>query len=105
MKGIGHIVMWCAHWRFSCHRSLVWGGPQGRAKTAVLERPGRPCKTRQLMDAERYAAFFRGTLAPFRLASDNPMAIACLRFFTRFLLLPLVSVPFFRLCIVRFTDF
>jgi hypothetical protein len=57
------------------------------------------------MDAERYATFFRGTLAPFRLASDNPMAIACLRFFTRFLLLPLVSVPFFRLCIVRFTDF
>ena len=60
---------------------------------------------RQLMDAGRYAAFFRGTLAPFRLASDNPMAIACLRFFTRFPLLPLVSVPFFRLCIVRFTDF
>ncbi len=57
------------------------------------------------MGSDRYAAFFRGTLAPFRRASDNPIAIACLRLFTRFPLLPLVSVPFFRLCIVRLTDF
>jgi hypothetical protein len=69
-----------------------WKGQDGRANQAADDR-------------ERYAAFFRGILAPFRLASDNPMAIACLRFFTRFPLLPLVSVPFFRLCIVRFTDF
>ena len=54
---------------------------------------------------ERYAAFLLGTLAPLRLASDNPIAIACLRLFTRLPLLPLVSVPFFRLCIARLTDF
>jgi hypothetical protein len=51
------------------------------------------------------AAFFLGTLAPFRRASDKPIAIACLRLLTRLPLLPLVNVPFFRLCNVRFTDF
>ena len=40
---------------------------------------------------------FRGTFAPFFRASDNPIAIACLRLFTRPPLppLPLFSVPFF----------
>ena len=51
------------------------------------------------------AAFFLGTLAPFRRASDKPIAIACLRLLTRLPLLPLVNVPFFRLCMVRLTDF
>ena len=55
-------------------------------------------------NADGYAAFFLGTLAPLRRASDKPIAIACLRFLTR-LLLPLVRVPFFRLCIARLTDF
>src|SRR5688500_12607198 len=36
----------------------------------------------------------RGTFAPFSRASDNPIAIACLRLVT-FLPLPLSSVPFF----------
>lgn len=48
----------------------------------------------------RFAAglpvFFFGTLAPFFLASDNPMAIACFRLVT-FFPDPLFSVPrFFR---------
>lgn len=41
-----------------------------------------------------FVAFF-GTLAPFSLASDNPIAIACLRLFTVAPLLPLFKVPFF----------
>ena len=42
-------------------------------------------------------ALLRGTFAPFFRASDNPIAIACLRLFTRPPLppLPLFSVPFF----------
>jgi len=38
--------------------------------------------------------FFRGTFAPFFLASDSPIAIACLRLVT-FRPLPDLSVPFF----------
>jgi hypothetical protein len=43
--------------------------------------------------------FFAGTLPPSRRASDKPMAIACLRLFTFFPVLPLLSVPCFRSCI------
>jgi hypothetical protein len=43
-------------------------------------------------------------LAPFFRASDNPMAIACLRLFT-FLPLPDLSVPFFRRRIALATRF
>ena len=44
-----------------------------------------------------YDDFFRGTFAPFLRASDNPIAIACFRLFTRPPLPPLpdFSVPFF----------
>lgn len=38
----------------------------------------------------------RGTFAPFFLASDNPIAIACLRLFTVLPLRPDLSVPFLR---------
>jgi hypothetical protein len=44
----------------------------------------------------------RGTFAPFFRASDNAIAIACLRLFT-FLPLPDRSVPFFLRRIVRST--
>src|ERR1044071_7387894 len=47
--------------------------------------------------------FFLGTLAPERRASDKPMAIACLRLFTRLPELPLFSVPRLRSCIARST--
>ena len=57
----------------------------------------------RLPDERFFAAPFleelglRGTLAPFSRASDNPIAIACLRLFTVPPLppLPLLSVPFF----------
>jgi len=47
-----------------------------------------------------------GTFAPFSRASDNPIAIACSRLFTRpprppF---PLFNVPFFLRCIALSTD-
>jgi hypothetical protein len=46
-----------------------------------------------------------GTFAPLRRASDNPIAIACFRLVTFFLLRPLRSVPFLRRCIALFTVF
>jgi len=46
-----------------------------------------------------------GTFPPARRASDRPMAIACLRLFTRLPERPLRSVPRLRLCIARFTFF
>ena len=67
--------------------------------------PGRRTATEKRRGRVVQAAFFLGTLAPFRRASDKPIAIACLRLLTRLPLLPLVNVPFFRLCIVRLTDF
>ena len=47
----------------------------------------------------------RGTFAPFFLASDRPMAIACFRLFTVRPLLPDLSVPFFLLRIALSTRF
>ena len=49
--------------------------------------------------------FFRGTLAPFLRASESPMAMACLRLFTRPPLPPLPerSVPLFLLRIALAT--
>jgi hypothetical protein len=49
--------------------------------------------------------FLRGTLAPFFLASDSPIAIACLRLFTLppFPPGPLRRVPFFFRRIALFT--
>src|SRR5262245_43915677 len=44
-----------------------------------------------------------GTLPPARLASDRPMAIACLRLVTLFPERPLLSVPRFRSCIALST--
>src|SRR5215472_14810175 len=49
--------------------------------------------------------FFFGTFAPFLRASDNPIAIACLRLFTLppFPPLPDFNVPFFLRSIALFT--
>src|SRR5262249_16144941 len=47
---------------------------------------------------ENHAAFFLGTLAPLRRASESPMAMACLRLFT-LPPLPDFSLPRFSLCI------
>jgi hypothetical protein len=46
--------------------------------------------------------FFAGTFPPFSLASESPMAIACLRLVT-FLPELLFSVPFFFRCIALST--
>jgi len=63
-------------------------------------------------DFDRELDFFRrdevflGTLAPFFLASDRPIAIACLRLFTLppWPDFPRLSVPFFRRRIALSTD-
>jgi hypothetical protein len=57
-----------------------------------------------LLEPER-DPFFGGTLAPFRRASDNPIAIVCFTFFTLRPDLPDRSVPRFFLCITRATLF
>ena len=44
-----------------------------------------------------------GTFAPARRASDNPIAIACLRLVTFLPVLPLFRVPCFLSCITFFT--
>src|SRR5689334_10545527 len=44
-----------------------------------------------------------GTLPPARRASERPIAIACLRLFTRLPERPLFSVPRLRSCIARLT--
>jgi hypothetical protein len=43
-----------------------------------------------------FLAFFRGTFPPARRASDNPIAIACLRLVTFLPERPLLNVPRFR---------
>jgi hypothetical protein len=48
--------------------------------------------------------FFLGTLAPFFLASERPIAMACLRLVTFFPLRPLLSLPRFISCISVFTS-
>jgi len=54
------------------------------------------------LDTLFLAAFFTGNLAPSFLASDSPIAMACLGSVT-FFPLPLLSVPFFRSCIALST--
>jgi hypothetical protein len=39
-----------------------------------------------------------------RLASESPMAMACLLLLTRLPLFPLFNLPFFSFCIARLTD-
>jgi hypothetical protein len=47
--------------------------------------------------------FFLGTSAPFSLASESPIAIACLGFVTFLLLFPLLSFPSCISCIALST--
>ncbi|HVI37485.1 MAG TPA: hypothetical protein VM684_14735, partial [Gaiellales bacterium] len=58
------------------------------------------------MDFFRELDFLRGTLAPFFLASDSPIAMACLRLFTvpPWPDFPRLRVPFLRRCMALFTD-
>jgi hypothetical protein len=85
--------------RFPCSAILRRGVTHvASAQGAIFGRSGTICGYFLLF-------FFLGTLAPFLRASDKPIAMACLRLFTFFLDLPLFRVPFFFLCIARFTDF
>jgi hypothetical protein len=54
------------------------------------------------LEAPLEALFFEGTFSPFSLASESPMAMACLREVT-FLPLPLRSSPCFISCITSST--
>src|SRR6185312_1372363 len=70
-------------------------------------RPRRPQEPRQRATSACYFFLrlprFAGTLAPERRASDNPIAIACLRLLTLRPERPLRSVPRLRSCIARLT--
>ena len=55
-------------------------------------------------DAFRFFAAFSGTFLPLALASDSPIAIACLRLLTFLPERPLVSVPALRFFIARLTS-
>src|SRR5438128_2379190 len=56
------------------------------------------------LGADFFEAFF-GTLAPFFLASESPIAIACFGLVTFFLLFPLLSLPSCISCIALSTFF
>jgi hypothetical protein len=58
---------------------------------------------REVFFADFFADFFAGTFAPFFLASDRPIAIACLRLVTFRPERPEVSDPFFLLLIALAT--
>jgi hypothetical protein len=58
---------------------------------------------RPVLRDDFFAVFLAGTFAPFLRASDNPIAIACLRLVTFFPDLPDVSDPFFFLRIALAT--
>ena len=70
--------------------------------------PGRPVRT-HLRDfrprfLERLPVRFFGTFWPAALASDNPIAMACLRLFTLRPERPLFKVPDLRFFIARLTE-
>jgi hypothetical protein len=62
-----------------------------------------PVRARDDVRPEPLARRFDGTLAPARLASDSPIATACLRLVTFFPEPPLRNVPRFRSRIARST--
>src|ERR1700704_597240 len=74
---------------------------RGRRTALKLNRFGRSAALRFF--AVLFFADFFGTLAPSRLASDRPIAIACLRLLTLRPERPLFSVPALRSFIARST--
>src|SRR5947209_14230849 len=69
-----------------------------RCRFIPLPSPSEPCWLQLLF-------FFFGTLAPFFLALDSPMAIACFGFFTFLPALPLLSLPCLYSCMAFLTSF
>jgi hypothetical protein len=77
-----------------------------RAAPAVVLRLALVRRLRVRLEAARGPARLRGgTFLPLRRASASPMAIACLRLVTVFLLRPERSVPRLRLRMARSTSF
>ena len=79
-------------------------GWEGGAASFLARRP----PTSHLRDFRplflpRLAVFF-GTFCPAALASDNPIAMACLRLFTFRPERPLLKVPLLRFFIARLTE-
>jgi hypothetical protein len=58
----------------------------------------------RFFDAFRFFEAFFGTFLPFALASDRPIAIACLRLLTLRPERPLFNVPALRFFIARLTS-
>ena len=81
----------------------------GTRRREGLDRKQRSLVVLGILIALREVGYFfrvvrlGGTLAPALRASDNPMAIACLRLLTFFPERPLRSFPDLRSCIARFT--
>ena len=69
----------------------------------MFSRGGGSPPSQRLRRLRRLLDLRAGTLSPFLRASDSPIAIACLLLVTS-TPLPLCNVPFFRLCMARFTD-
>jgi hypothetical protein len=74
------------------------------ADRALLAKFPDPALNRNGLPSCHLDFDLEGTFAPFFLASERPMAMACFRLVTRFPLVPLFKVPFLRLCIARLTD-
>src|SRR5262245_27979114 len=87
--------------------SGVCGRPEDRPETPEIETDDcGSIACYALADDSRVplrAAFFLGTFAPARRASDSPIAIACLRLLTVRPDRPLFNVPRLRSCIARST--
>ena len=92
-----------------CRSDAVAASLCARVTTGGRNGTPRGCLPRGVVvtieDGCRFYFRLAGTFAPFRRASESPMATACLRLVTFLPLRPLFNVPRFRLLIVRSTDF
>ena len=94
----GVSIMTCIEFRSPSSGCNRVGAPETRSSVLCRAHDGEP------LGQTLYV--FAGTLAPFFLASDNPMAMACFLLFTRPPLpsLPERSVPLFLRFIALSTD-
>jgi hypothetical protein len=90
MMGLANTEQKCLEWRETLPRRMR---PPACAQRFLLELL-RELFRAPLREDDLRAPFRDGTLAPFRLASFNPIAMACFRLFTD-RPDPLLSVPFF----------
>jgi len=94
-------------WRSGCGAaiaSLCIGVTNGDRNGTPRGMLASGCRVRSRWPSTIYLDL-AGTFAPFRRASDRPIATACLRLVTLLPLLPLFNVPRFLFLIVRSTDF